>query len=388
MGTRKSYSEEIKWKTIELKKQGYTNKEIMDQLGIKNKAQIKIWMKWHREGETYRFSRPVGKQSTLQKTSEEGITEIEKLQIENRKLKMQIDILKKVPRNREELVKEVVVELVELMKNEYSIKEICILIGIPRSTYYRWKNKAKDIKEAKLEQAILTICMTNHFRYGHRKVTALLKRKYNYHLNRKTVQKIMQKKSLQCRVKRKRRTWINGESRIVVENLLNRNFQATKPNEKWVTDITYLPFGTEMLYLSSIMDLYNNEIIAYEISNRQDVTLVLKTVEKAIKSQQKAEIILHSDQGAVYTSYAFQALSKENGITTSMSRKGNCHDNAVIESFHSSLKSELFYSQEKQIHSTSTLKQLIHDYIEYYNTERIQEKLNYLSPIEYKKQVA
>ncbi|WP_141523134.1 MULTISPECIES: DDE-type integrase/transposase/recombinase [Bacillus] len=141
----------------------------------------------------------------------------------------------------------------------------------------------------------MTICMTNHFRYGHRKVTALLKRKYNYHLNRKTVQKIMQKKSLQCRVKRKRRTWINGESRIVVENLLNRNFQATKPNEKWVTDITYLPFGTEMLYLSSIMDLYNNEIIAYEISNRQDVTLVLKTVEKAVKSQKEAEIMLHSD---------------------------------------------------------------------------------------------
>lgn len=80
------------------------------------------------------------------------------------------------------------------MKNEYAIKEICILIGIPRSTYYRWENKAKDIKESKLEQAILTICMTNHFRYGHRKVTALLKRKYNYHLNRKIVQKIMQKK--------------------------------------------------------------------------------------------------------------------------------------------------------------------------------------------------
>lgn len=95
MGTRKSYSEKIKWKAIELKKQGYTNKEIMEQLGIKNKAQIKTWMKWHREGETYRFSRPVGKQSTLQKASEEGITEIEKLQIENRKLKMQLDILKK-----------------------------------------------------------------------------------------------------------------------------------------------------------------------------------------------------------------------------------------------------------------------------------------------------
>ncbi|MGH0883446.1 transposase [Bacillus paranthracis] len=117
---------------------------------------------------------------------------------------------------------------------------------------------------------------------------------------------------------------------------------------------------------------------------RQDVTLVLRTVEKVIKLQQKTQIILHSDQGAVYTSYAFQTLSKKNGITTSMSRKGICHDNAVIESFHSSLKSELFYSKEKQIHSTSTLKQLIHDYIEYYNTERIQEKLNYLFLVSYR----
>ncbi|WP_242273132.1 DDE-type integrase/transposase/recombinase [Bacillus cereus group sp. BfR-BA-01538] len=122
-----------------------------------------------------------------------------------------------------------------------------------------------------------------------------MKRKYNYHLNRKIAQKIMQKKSLQCSVKRKRKNWINGESRIVVENLLNRKFEATKPNEKWVTDITYLSFGTEMLYLLSIMDLYNNEIITYEISDRQDVTLVLKTVEKAIKLQQKIRIIQHSD---------------------------------------------------------------------------------------------
>ncbi|WP_422110014.1 DDE-type integrase/transposase/recombinase [Bacillus thuringiensis] len=137
---------------------------------------------------------------------------------------------------------------------------------------------------------------------------------------------------------------------MVVENLLNRNFQATKPNEKWVTDIKYLPFGTEMLYLSSIMHLYNNQIITYEISNRQDVTLVLKTVEKAIKSQQKAEIYYIVIKGP----YISPTLSKRH--LKKMALPQNCHDNAVIESFHSSLKSKLFYSQEKQLHSTSTLK--------------------------------
>jgi putative transposase len=136
------------------------------------------------------------------------------------------------------------------------------------------------------------------------------------------------------------------------------------------------------------MDLYNNEIIAYQISDRQDVQLVLKTLEMAVKERQPKQVLLHSDQGAVYTSYAFQHLAKEKGIITSMSRKGNCHDNAVIESFHSSLKAETFYSQEKQNLTNSIVKQMVQNYIYYYNQIRIQAKLNYLSPIEFRKQAA
>ncbi|RZI49973.1 IS3 family transposase, partial [Aeribacillus pallidus] len=110
-------------------------------------------------------------------------------------------------------------------------------------------------------------------------------------------------------IKNKRQNWINGESKIIVPNRLNRDFTASQPNEKWVTDITYLPFGTSMLYLSTIMDLYNHEIIAYQISDRQDVQLVLKTLEMAVKERQPKQVLFHSDQGAVYTSYAFQHLA-------------------------------------------------------------------------------
>lgn len=287
------------------------------------------------------------------------------------------------------MVPEVVVQVVRELKDRYPVTLICSCLGIPRSTYYRWEKKWEEfMMESELERLIQEICVKNHYRYGHRKVREVLRLKYGIKLNRKTVQKIMQKRNLQCRVKKKRQNWINGESKIIVPNRLNRDFTASQPNEKWVTDITYLPFGTSMLYLSTIMDLYNHEIIAYQISDRQNVQLVLKTLEMAVNERQPKQVLFHSDQGAVYTSYAFQHLAKEKGITTSMSRKGNCHDHAVIESFHSSLKAETFYSQEKQNLTNSIVKQMVQNDIYYYNQIRIQAKLNYLSPIEFRKQAA
>jgi transposase InsO family protein len=186
----------------------------------------------------------------------------------------------------------------------------------------------------------------------------------------------------------KRQKYINGESNIIVENILNRNFKANRPNEKWVTDITYLPYGTSMLYVSTIMDLYNNEIIAYTISSVQDTKFVLRTLEEALEKRQPNNVLLHSDQGSVYTSYAYQNFAKEKGITTSMSRKGNCHDNAVIESFHSSLKSEGFKDQRRSSITNIKVIEIVNQYMCYYNEKRIQAKLNYLAPIEFGRQVA
>ncbi len=198
----------------------------------------------------------------------------------------------------------------------------------------------------------------------------------------------MQKYNLQCRVRLKRKNNIAGEMKVVVPNHLNRNFKASRPNEKWVTDITYLPFGQSMLYLSTIMDLFNNEIIAYRISTCQDVSLVINTLKDAAEGRDTNGIILHSDQGSQYTSYSFQRIAKEKGITTSMSRKGNCLDNAVIESFHSTIKSEEFYSQGREFLTNSIVIERVKNYINYYNRIRLQAKLNYLSPIEFREQVA
>jgi len=285
------------------------------------------------------------------------------------------------------MVPEAIVELVEEMKAKYPVKLICEFIGVPRSTYYRWlKNGCRKIN--KLEEMIKEVCMKHKFLIGHRTVKAWLQRDYNMKVNRKTVQKIMQKYNWQCRVKPKRNVKISGENKWVVPNRLQQNFQASKPNEKWVTDITYIPFGQSMMYLSSIIDLYNNEVIAYRIGLNQEVSLVLETLKEAIKGREVKGVMLHSDQGSQYTSYAFQNLAKENSIITSMSRKGNCFDNAVIESFHSTIKSEAFYSQPREVLTNPIVVEKIDNFIYYYNKIRLQAKLNYLSPIEYREQVA
>lgn len=283
---------------------------------------------------------------------------------------------------------EIVVKVVQELSSKFNIIDILDALDVPKSTYYRWKKKYSEPSITPLEELIIELCQENKFHYGHRKIKALLKRIHGLHVNRKTVQRIMQKFNIQCQIKKKRQRYLSGESNIVVENILNRNFKAAHPNEKWVTDITYLPYGSTMLYLSTIIDLFNNEIIAYKVSSKQDIDLVLDTLKEAVEVRKPTNVLLHSDQGAVYTSYAFQNLAREKGIITSMSRKGNCHDNAVIESFHSSLKSEGFNTLSRGSINNIKVVQIVNQYMYDYNNKRIQAKLNYLSPIEYREQVA
>lgn len=194
----------------------------------------------------------------------------------------------------------------------------------------------------------------------------------------------MQKHHLQCKVKPKRKWKSQCESEIIAPNFLNRDFTASKPNEKWVTDITYIQYGSEVLFLSTIMDLYNNEIVAYKLYNHQQTPLVIDTLEEAlIKRNNPQGIIIHTDQGSVYTSYSYQNYLKKNHLVSSMSRRGNCWDNAVIESFHSNLKTEEFqYYKFNSISNLNVVSKIDH-YMFHYNEDRIQEKLGYLTPKEF-----
>lgn len=194
----------------------------------------------------------------------------------------------------------------------------------------------------------------------------------------------MQKYNLQCRIKPKRKWKSQGESIIIAPDLLKRDFTAARPNQKWVTDITYIQYGSTTKYLSTIMDLYNNEIVAYKLYNHQQTPLVIDTLNEALAARNYPEgVIVHSDQGSVYASYAYQTQIRNNRLVCSMSRRGNCWDNAVIESFHSSLKSEEFQYVKFNSLRDAEVAERVMTYLNYYNEERIQEKLGYLTPFEF-----
>ncbi len=279
------------------------------------------------------------------------------------------------------MVPKVFIKLVDEYKCQIPIIDILKLFGVAKSTYYRWKSKDFSANEQLCdnEKEVIQLCKDNKYRYGYRKITAIIRK--NRIINKNTVQRIMQKHKCNCRVKVKKYRK-NKLTPITTDNIIDRNVSATRPYEKLVTDITYLPFGPKMLYLSSIMDLYNGEIVAYTISDKQDLKCVKDTLNQLPKLISLC--ILHSDQGSVYTSPEYQKLVKSKSITMSMSRKGTPADNAPIESFHSSLKSETFYIQAELNSSTSIVSQTVIDYIYYFNNIRIQEKLGYISPIDYR----
>lgn len=193
----------------------------------------------------------------------------------------------------------------------------------------------------------------------------------------------MREQGLSCIVRKKKYRSYKGNVGQVAPNILERNFSASKPNEKWVTDITEFKLFGEKLYLSPILDLFNGEIITYTVESRPQYSLVSSMLDKAFERlDDEDNLTIHSDQGWHYQMRHFQKALKDRGITQSMSRKGNCYDNAVMESFFGTLKSEFFYIQEFE--SVEEFKAELDQYISYYNHSRIKAKLKGMSPIQYR----
>ena len=264
-------------------------------------------------------------------------------------------------------------------KEKYSISEMCRFFDVSRSGYYDYVKRmdipAKDLPLAEKIRECQEKCGRT---YGYRRVHMWLERE-NIHHNPKTILRVMQKYNLLSEVRRKKyRNY--GEYIHRYPNLLNRDFKADKPNQKWVTDISYIKTGQGTLFLSIIRDLYDNSIVAYKTGTEQNINLVLSTI-RAAKRKEKvtAELQLHSDQGFQYTSQAYFNLTKSYGITPSMSRRGNPYDNALAENFFSILKTECIYRVKLQTYEEARL--LIAEYIHFYNHQRIQLKTK-LTPFE------
>ena len=237
-------------------------------------------------------------------------------------------------------------------------------------------------KESKAE--IVAIYQENKGRYGYRRITTELHNR-GFSINHKTVQRLMKALGLVCRVKIKKYRSYKGEVGKIAPNLLKRNFYAEKPNQKWVTDVTEFSLFGQKMYLSPILDLHNGYLVRYTISDRPVLGMITSMLEKAFETiPDGTGLILHSDQGWQYQHKQYQRMLRRKGIRQSMSRKGNCLDNAVMENFFGLLKSELLYLQE--FRSLDHFKQELVDYLDYYNNRRIKAKLKGLPPALHRQQ--
>ena len=257
------------------------------------------------------------------------------------------------------------------------------LANISKSNFYYNLNKLKQPdKYAEIKEVIKLIYHENKGRYGYRRITRELNNR-GFIINHKTVLKLMKQLGIQCFVRAKKYRSYKGTVGKICTNLLNRDFKAEKPNQKWVTDVTEFKVNGKKLYLSPIIDLFNGEVISYNISRHPDFKQIRDMLSKAFsKIPDNTNLILHSDQGWQYQMKEYQTLLKDKGIRQSMSRKGNCLDNSLAENFFGLLKSELFYLNTYD--NIDILEKDIITYIEYYNNNRIKLKLNGMSPIQYR----
>ena len=252
---------------------------------------------------------------------------------------------------------------------------MCQFFEVSRSGYYDFVRRlGREEKDAELAEIIRDQQEHCFGTYGYRRMWLWLERR-GIHRDPKTILRIMKKYGLLAEIRR-RRKWVHmGQQLHKYENLLNRQFQADRPNSKWVTDISYIHTKEGVLYLSMIRDLYDNSVVAYKTGTQQTVNLVLDTIRLAVKKEKKkvaAELQLHSDQGFQYTSREYFKLTQSYGITPSMSRRGNCYDNAMAENFFSILKTECIYRLKPK--TIAEAREAIDAYIHFYNHERIQLK--------------
>jgi putative transposase len=274
---------------------------------------------------------------------------------------------------------------VQELRHQYPLASLLKVACLPRSTfYYQQIALAAPCKYEAVKSSIKTIFHFHKGRYGYRRVRGTLS-KLGQHLNHKTVQRLMAELGLKSLVRPKKYKSYKGEVGRTAPNRLKRRFNAKRANQKWVTDVTEFKVAGKKLYLSPVLDLYNGEIIACEMAERPVYEMVGSMLKKALAKLKKHERpMLHSDQGWQYQMPAYRSMLEKRNVVQSMSRKGNCHDNAAMESFFGVLKSEFFHLNTFK--TIEELKKGLVEYIHYYNHDRIKMKLGGLSPVQYRTQ--
>ncbi|HWR07719.1 IS3 family transposase [Sporomusa sp.] len=271
------------------------------------------------------------------------------------------------------------------LRHKHRLDVLLAVSKLPRATYYyHHKRLAMPDKYNEIKDTITLIYTENKQRVVYRRITLELKNK-GIIINHKTVQRLMKQLGLFCRVRMKKYNSYRGEVGKTAPNILERNFEADKPNQKWVTDITEFSLFGQKLYLSPILDLCSRDIVSYAISKHPRFSLVTDMLEQAFQRiPDNSNLVLHSDQGWHYQMKPYQRMLAAKGIRQSMSRKGNCLDNAVMENFFGLLKTELLYLQDFE--SMEHFEQELINYLHYYNNRRIKIKLKGLPPALHRQQ--
>ncbi|MGE6556760.1 IS3 family transposase [Exiguobacterium artemiae] len=323
--------------------------------------------------------------------------ELKRLEKENERLRMEKRFPKKVRGDREEVTLSQIrlqdkYEAIQSSVEQfgYPIIALCHLADVSRAAYYKWLRrigipKAHEAENMKIIEEMNQIHLSVKGIYGYRRMKLNLKRRFGRNVNAKRVRRLMHIASIHCVIRRKRPLYIRNRPQQIAENILNRDFNAAGPNQKWVTDVTELKYGaSQKAYLSAILDLYDGSIRAFVLGHSNNNQLVFDTFELALQGASGSRPLLHSDRGFQYTSHAFRHMTRVAGITQSMSRVGKCIDNGPMESFWGALKCESYY-----LHKFAEFDELqlaIQKYIHFYNEERYQQRLNGLAPLEYRAQ--
>ncbi|WP_407231555.1 IS3 family transposase [Escherichia coli] len=349
---------------------------------------VKNWIKGYRKSGNEAFIRRRKEKSMTRSddtheneanmTPEEMKNELRYLRAENAYLKaMQEHLLEKKRRSWRKT------KVIQSLRYGHCQSDLLKAAGLARSTlYYQLSlQKAKD-KYADVKQLIASIFHEHRGCYGYRRIHCELQKR-GLKFSGKTVQKLMQQLGLKSPVRLKKYRSYRGNMGLAAENILQRQFKAEAPCEKWVTDITEFRAGGQKLYLSPILDLFNGEIVAWETACRPTEELVKRMLNKGLESLAEGEKpLLHSDQGWHYRIKSYQSAPADRGLVQSMSRKGNCLDNAVMENFFGHLKEEMYYRRDYR--NVEELENAVNEYITYWNQKRIKLSLGGLSPVEYR----